>query len=309
MLLTQTSLFLPVKDSKDCFFQVCGPPITDLQPRSHYLRSCTKRSQQDATEGPQKKRLKSGHKNYNDIIFRRSRFYHGQPCLSSLGTPLLGLHPRHILNRLPEISQDKSAQVRHLSKYIWPKQFHLSNIWSLPHGYDGGPNRFECREEEISAREACKTPKRLPKQLIERLVDKHHSCNYISLLNRHVPSRMKNRVLSQSERSELLVRSYCRRSRWILTSLNQELVSDTQTQPHRPPSGLSDNAPSTQLREAPSLKASRLRSKTEEQPKPRFAELACLPHEVERFVHACLLETFPIEFWGSEINRTCVFDC
>lgn len=120
---------------------------------------------------------------------------------------MLGLHPEHILNRLPQITQDDQAQIRHLSKYIWPKQFKLDHIWTRPASSASSANSVQstCRELEIETAGPVKTPKRIPTKLVSQLVDRHRQCNFARLLNRHVPSTMKNRVLSQSEKSELLV--------------------------------------------------------------------------------------------------------
>lgn len=214
-LLVDTSLFTALPDSHDCHIQLSGPPLNFVKPHSPYLLGNDARSKRPADHnqelaGPLAKKPKLTANGLNGIVFQRNRFYHSQPILNSHSTPYLGLSPHHILNRLHKTSPDLDAQVRHLSKYIWPKQYGLDNALTMAQGSgtEYGTRNYDDRELQIKTIGPCKTPQRLrgkPLELAATLLDRHRQCNYVRLLNRHVASRMKDRILSQSEKQDLWV--------------------------------------------------------------------------------------------------------
>lgn len=209
MLTSGNAVYSPVASSSDCLFQVSGTPLTDLPAKSIYLDRVTSRGLKrpaPSTSGSaaDEKRLKtsaSASASYNSILFQRSHFYHSQPSAGEYTNA--GMSRTHVLNRLARVAPHEGAQVRHLLKYIWPRLFGLSSP------LDGGSSRaWHDREHEIQALGPCKTPKPLKgdlERLAGQMIHSHRQTDFATLLNRHVRSRMKDRVLSQSEKSELLV--------------------------------------------------------------------------------------------------------
>ncbi|KIK10193.1 hypothetical protein K443DRAFT_81629, partial [Laccaria amethystina LaAM-08-1] len=94
-------------------------------------------------------------------------------------------------------AREQAANVRHLSKYIFPRQYNLSNPFRSSSGRKDA-NKFadySDRESEVKlqkARGPCKTPKRLKDilPLIDRLLWRHGKAAYKPLMERACPSKV-----------------------------------------------------------------------------------------------------------------------
>jgi telomerase reverse transcriptase len=104
----------------------------------------------------------------------------------------------------------QAAAARHLSKYIFPRQYDLPNVFN---GADNGAYVIEDRQREaqikvdigvlfeflftfeMKARGNCKTPKRLKTalELLDQLLWRHSKCGYKPLLQRLCPSKVRPR--------------------------------------------------------------------------------------------------------------------
>ncbi|KIY44167.1 hypothetical protein FISHEDRAFT_52703, partial [Fistulina hepatica ATCC 64428] len=96
----------------------------------------------------------------------------------------------------PDTHQDMEF-VRHLSKYVFPRQYGLespftSNRNPLPDYAD--------REAEIQKLGRCKTPKRLKGvlELLEKMIWRHGKCAYLPLRDKVCPSKVSGPRLVKS---------------------------------------------------------------------------------------------------------------
>ncbi|KAG2047676.1 hypothetical protein BDR06DRAFT_896980, partial [Suillus hirtellus] len=98
----------------------------------------------------------------------------------------------------------QAQKARHLSKYIFPLQYGLSNVFSQPSAAKETykqPN-FADREREIQVRlglsrytdlfGTCKTPKRLKEVLVllDKMIWRHGKCHYKLLRDTVCPSKV-----------------------------------------------------------------------------------------------------------------------
>ncbi|KAG1798207.1 uncharacterized protein HD556DRAFT_1232582, partial [Suillus plorans] len=88
----------------------------------------------------------------------------------------------------------QAQKARHLSKYIFPLQYGLSNVFSQPSAAKETykqPN-FADREREIELFGTCKTPKRLKDVLVllDKMIWRHGKCHYKLLRDTVCPSKV-----------------------------------------------------------------------------------------------------------------------
>ncbi|EIW83940.1 hypothetical protein CONPUDRAFT_51134, partial [Coniophora puteana RWD-64-598 SS2] len=97
--------------------------------------------------------------------------------------------------------REQARQARHLSKYIFPLQYDLKNIFTnVPNPKDvHNLHNFFDRELEIKARALgsqrlgkCKTPRRLREilPLLEKMIWRHGKCAYKPLRDKTCPSKV-----------------------------------------------------------------------------------------------------------------------
>ncbi|KAH7884432.1 hypothetical protein F5I97DRAFT_1811644 [Phlebopus sp. FC_14] len=99
-------------------------------------------------------------------------------------------------------AREQAKHVRHLSKYVFPLQYGLSNVFSYVSGtrdVQRQPDYID-REHEIKARlllhlsvvGRCKTPKRLKDilPLLEKMIWRHGKCGYKPLRDKVCPSKV-----------------------------------------------------------------------------------------------------------------------
>ncbi|PCH42205.1 hypothetical protein WOLCODRAFT_72670, partial [Wolfiporia cocos MD-104 SS10] len=101
----------------------------------------------------------------------------------------------------------QAENVRHLSKYIFPRQYGLSSafIVSKPETQDFKPPNYLNREAEIQEARKCKLPKRLESVLrpLDNLLWRHGKCRYRVLLSIACPSKVS--LLSSDYSRNLIV--------------------------------------------------------------------------------------------------------
>ncbi|KAG8895239.1 hypothetical protein FRC01_012486, partial [Tulasnella sp. 417] len=148
-ILTTCSIFEPV--GTDCHVQLCGTPLTDILQHNIYAHKGVKRDQKsDADDARPEKRRRVGlgsvasqSKLINtpaDVPFARNRIFYSRAQLVNSNKVRLGLPSSHVLNKAqpdriaqdtPDSIQKKlEAAARHLSKYIFPHQYDLKNVFT-----------------------------------------------------------------------------------------------------------------------------------------------------------------------------------
>ncbi|THV07327.1 hypothetical protein K435DRAFT_605904, partial [Dendrothele bispora CBS 962.96] len=173
-------------------------------------------------------------------------------------------------------------EARHLSKYIFPRQYGLQSVFSF-RKYQGKyfslPEFFD-REAEIQGKGASKTPKRLKESipLLEKLLWRHGKCKYKLICDRVCPSKLTGKD-TLTDSSMILE---------LMSENSQPLI--IQTQPPFEEISLDSSGRSI----FPS--SSQIKSK------PRFAEFCCPLNEVYRYVVIVVNAVIPKRFWGSEAN-------
>ncbi|KAF7974772.1 hypothetical protein HWV62_11243 [Athelia sp. TMB] len=237
-----------------------------------------------------------------DIRVIRTRMFYSRPeCAPNLNYVVVGLPPRHILNRLypsylrkPKLNPSQyvdpdpkvqAEQARHLAKYVFPRQYGLSSVFkaSAPQSKFSAVSipDFSDREKEIKALGSCKTPKRLKEtlSLLEKMVWRHSKCAYKALRDKACPSKIKpdgSEVPDSSVILEMMSeRSIYFHTQAALPDLN--ISADTSAWPN------------TQTNKKSKIK-------------PRFAEFTCSHTEVYRYAVLVTDAVIPKAFWGSTRN-------
>ncbi|KAG1877989.1 hypothetical protein DFJ58DRAFT_648689 [Suillus subalutaceus] len=89
--------------------------------------------------------------------------------------------------------RDQARKARHLSKYIFPLQYGLSNVFTsqLQAKEHYKQPDFADRENEIQRLGPCKTPKRLKDVLVllDKMIWRHGKCRYKLLRDKVCPSK------------------------------------------------------------------------------------------------------------------------
>ncbi|GAA5910442.1 telomerase reverse transcriptase [Sporobolomyces salmoneus] len=293
---------------------------------------------------------------HNSIVFSRHRIYHARVSKLKGGKIAYGLSPKHILSQLsesfvlpttvypPTTSSPATSTTtqttnhstshffsaaRHLSKYVFPSQFNLDNVFKRPESTVSGGKGInlwlsvrpdhEDRVVEIKKLGTIPTPKRLRSKvvpLLNKLIVLNQRCNYRKLLELKCPSKdlMSEPPLTQLSRPNATPSFAAPLSSSTATARTNSQQTSISASSNRIP----DSQPSEQAtneghqeevvaeeEEEDSLRPIKPKSGLEK--KPKLAEFACSPYEVESYVQAVVRDVIPRSFWGSERNRKLVF--
>ncbi|KAG2063581.1 hypothetical protein BDR04DRAFT_1037580 [Suillus decipiens] len=92
--------------------------------------------------------------------------------------------------------QDQAKNVRHLSKYIFPLQYGLRNVFTSESQAKGRYKQpdFTDRESETKRFGPCKTPKRVKDvlALLDKMLWRHGKCRYKIVRDSVCPSKASN---------------------------------------------------------------------------------------------------------------------
>ncbi|KAG8870325.1 hypothetical protein FRB97_009861 [Tulasnella sp. 331] len=307
-------IFLPI--GNDCLVQLTGMPASELdiiRNSSRGLGNGRKRAsaQQTESERPNKR---SRHDQLNPqlrkklnvpaaIPLPRNKIFYAKALRSRSGQIQLGLPLYHILYKVePQISTTTEGDVtkarakaeelqksaRHLSKYIFPRQYELVNVFTAerdPKSRYPYPS-YDDREDDILIMGARKTPKRVKPclELLERLIRYHQKTPYATLCRFLCPTKTKTK--DQSARLNPAE---------ILTLIAEEEIShviDTQV------ANISADISHGSLIFPHGASQAQHHVKA----KPKFAEFACNHANVYRYVANITLAVFPRDMWGSAKN-------
>ncbi|GAA6017246.1 hypothetical protein JCM11491_001868 [Sporobolomyces phaffii] len=340
---------LPSNSATLAASQQTQPPISS-NTQSKLERPST--SRKPGTKRGKRKQITHPH---NTIVFSRHRLYHARLSKKD-GKIAYGLSPKHILSRLglmfdlptsallprrgarsvdPQTTSKLYTPARHLSKYVFPKQFRLNNVFK---GDKVNPwirvrPDHENREVEIGKLGKVKTPARLKRQvvpLLNRMIVLHHRCNYRKLLGIKCPSKVIHRHLDDAEKKSLVsdLLSEPPATQLSRTNISKTVAADktsiapssshlaAPTSSHASSNRIPDSQPndtradSTNVDEADDDgefvevedDVTPFRPRTGFDKKPKLAEYACTPYEVESYVQAVVGDVIPRAFWGSDRN-------
>lgn len=136
---------------------------------------------------------------WTDILNRIDPSYHRKPKI----------RPEDYVDPDP---RTQAEHARHLSKYVFPRQYKLSSVFNQPARWKASAPDFSDRESEIQvllsffclmtfkyllsqhlqAKGSCKTPKRLKDilSLLEKMIWRHGKCGYKPLRDKACPSKV-----------------------------------------------------------------------------------------------------------------------
>ncbi|KAL1844292.1 hypothetical protein VTJ49DRAFT_2349 [Mycothermus thermophilus] len=208
-LLVDCAIFRPVKAGRGNLYQLCGIPITELEPLPEVA----------AKGEPTPTATKTAELRPSDISFVRSRMFYARAALNARGLVHFGLRHIHVLNRFPRKSVSDGEHDRstvHIMMYMFPRQFGLHNVFTSSVDRQKTAQKFQdytLREEEIAAKfpapkagdkSAIRIPKRLrgkTMQLIQKLQVLHSRCSYAEMLHHYCPPGVDDtRVIPASSR-------------------------------------------------------------------------------------------------------------
>ncbi|KAN0060374.1 hypothetical protein ACQY0O_007703 [Thecaphora frezii] len=174
-------------------------------------------------------------RSFSQIAFVRSRIFYARPIRSRKGKIELGLPFVHVLTRSasptelskvfcpssnpqrapscysgdPRPDQTFPAKrVRHILKYVFPRQFGLHNVFTTPKDarLTTQPlNDYTNRDAELRSLGRIRTPNRLRpvQKLIAIMVRRHDGLDYKQLLDRCCPSRLPRRRLTTVDKEQI----------------------------------------------------------------------------------------------------------
>ncbi|KAJ5677257.1 uncharacterized protein N7477_002890 [Penicillium maclennaniae] len=211
-LLLDCGIFSPIDARRGIYFQLSGLPLSGLQQigDSHF------KIEADHQAGAEK----DGHvvrgkaRGPNSIILLRRRMLYSRTTGPAKENAPFGLGVTHVFNRCPSL--DSQAHTVHVMKYIFPREFGLSNVFTIS---ADSKNCFDmlsshnCREndiarddekrrqkrcqssgdqlrEELGGNFSERVPKRLrgkALELVRRLRLNHARCSYGELLKYYCP--------------------------------------------------------------------------------------------------------------------------
>ncbi|KAK4054671.1 Telomerase reverse transcriptase [Microbotryomycetes sp. JL221] len=232
----------------------------------------------------------------NEVVFGKHRLFHARASFGHDKKLMYGLGHKNILTRLPSLfnlpktisdcskSTFKQTAARHVSKYIFPRQFGLHNPFTekkVNARFDILPD-YDDRDNDIKSMGTVKTPERLKRvlPLISRLILLHNRCNFRKLLDKLAPSKTKKKEeTSQMHQNFTLELPSQLRTQVLSEDISIEVSNASLIEPHG---------------------AQEAMAKVEA--KPRFEDYVCSMHEVDRFVTTVVQEVIPKDFWGSKSN-------
>ncbi|PIL35516.1 hypothetical protein GSI_02244 [Ganoderma sinense ZZ0214-1] len=272
-LLTETSIFASLPNG--CLCQMVGDPVLHMKPPIP-----APRRNSEEGRGPE------GDIDIPHVAFQRARMFYSRPSfVPHTAKIIIGLPPKHVLNGFHPAWHSNSQSIsgvwvdpdprqqmeraRHLAKYIFPRQYELSNPFSMSSSGRYGSFRmpdYLDREQEIKNKGSCKTPKRLKHVLdiLEKMIWRHYKCKYKMLLD-------------------------------------MELMSETSIQLQTQPS-LADTSVSLDSSGRPIIAHISSQARKHSKYKPRFAEFAAGATEVFRYAVVVTKTVVPKAFWGSDHN-------
>ncbi|KAH9481585.1 Telomerase reverse transcriptase [Psilocybe cubensis] len=212
-LLTETSIYVSLPNG--CLCQLTGEPLINTAPPAYNDESLPKKMTQkrlheNATDTHNErpaKRLKLE----SSVALPNSTKPSGKRPISIPNSRriLVGLPLKHVLNRIspcyivkppnlagqPSVddSRQNAENARRLSKYVFARQYGLSNPFKTSGGSSPFYGDYLDRELEIKSKGSCKTPQRLKGILpvLEKLIRRHSRCGYIPLRDLTCPSKIK----------------------------------------------------------------------------------------------------------------------
>ncbi|KAK0567588.1 hypothetical protein OC844_000171 [Tilletia horrida] len=209
-------------------------------------------------------------------------------------------------------------RVRHVLKYIFPRQHGLHNVFTSVVDRTQTTQAFPdytMRDAEIRARGRAKTPKRLMpiRGMLQTLLRRIDNFDFKRTLNRCCPSRLPRRPMTQSERAEMAadlsevdpaniatqVQRTIEASQGAFAS-SQALLQPPRTQLLPAASQRGQNSQSQATVKA------RLVTERQVKEKPRFYKYAISMGQVSHFVYVVLKSILPRGLLGSQHNMNMV---
>ncbi|KAJ5082191.1 hypothetical protein N7532_011234 [Penicillium argentinense] len=216
-LLLDCGIFVPLDAGKGIYYQLSGLPLSNLEKVPNAGARPT--GQQPVFASRPLKQTNSAFKSRqtrrpNQIIFLRRRVLYCRHNGGAKQKLPFGLGSSHVFNRFSSV--DSTAETVHLMKYIFPRQFGLENVFTIPGDRRDKSNQsqsHEFRENEISRvddqrwqrmmqpkanslsavtrdKVGTKLPKRLRgaiMTLVQRMRVRHSRCSYGALLQHYCP--------------------------------------------------------------------------------------------------------------------------
>ena len=239
-MLLQCGLYQPV-DSSSNLIQLSGVPLCDLKPSCTVLPAqqhvCRQKGRHNSLE--QASKVSNSKRGLSEIQFVRHRMLYAKPALSAKGNVHFGLKHVHALNRYNNV--DKDEETVHVTKYMFPRQFGLHNVFTSdiePKDTAQPFKDYTLRDNEIArskylwqrkqsaADDKCrKSEPPLPKRLrgraihlVTRLRKRHKACSYASLLDHYCPSSLGKNACPKGSiehaSSVAQVSAFCRNVIW-----------------------------------------------------------------------------------------------
>jgi telomerase reverse transcriptase len=175
-------------------------PLSSLAMNTKFAKESPQVTEAIALRGPQWPQLDKTNpepRRPSEIRFVRHRMFYAKAAHNGKHNTRLGLRHIHVLNRYADTTSVEQSV--HITKYIFPRQFGLHNVFTSVVDTRETSQAFKdytLREQEITTadtrakRNAKWLPKRLrsgPAMMIEGLRKRHARLSYVELLRKYCP--------------------------------------------------------------------------------------------------------------------------
>ncbi|GAB7337712.1 hypothetical protein MBLNU457_g2995t1 [Dothideomycetes sp. NU457] len=194
-LFQECGIYVPLSATNGSLNQVSGKPLCDLSPLQPGPSRIGSPSLQEPAVNRSPSPVSRKPTTWNDIRFVRHRILYGRPAYTATGRVSFGHRPIHVMNRQPD---DDTESVRHLLKYVFPRQHGLHNVFTSQVDRKDSAHQYldyTLREKEIKRQDLREKKVSVPKRLrgsgqalFSAVLKRHAKCSYGRLLNHYCPA-------------------------------------------------------------------------------------------------------------------------
>ncbi|KAF2630853.1 hypothetical protein BU25DRAFT_249279 [Macroventuria anomochaeta] len=205
-LLMDCAIFRPVDDKFANYYQMSGPPVSDMEPDQ-----LLKEAPVDSVPGKPASRpllsLTGGDRTPCKIAFVRSRMFYAKAALNAKGGIRFGMRHIHVLNRFSR--RDDKQQTVQIIRYMFPRQYGLHNVFT---------SKIDPRETAMPLKDYTLREKEIHQSMCRALGDKVNDADELVKWKLRVPKRLRGhlvflvdklRILNQQCSYTEMLRHYC----------------------------------------------------------------------------------------------------
>ncbi|KAF9692635.1 hypothetical protein EKO04_009418 [Ascochyta lentis] len=290
-MLMDSAIFRPVEGKFANYYQLSGPPISDLKPCAP-LKEPASDLLPMKSGSRQPPKLAGEHRTLCKIAFVRSRMLYAKAALNGKGGIRFGMRHIHVLNRFPR--RHDRQQAIHIMRYMFPRQFGLHNVFT---------SKVDTRETAMPFKDYTLREKEIHQRMCRDLGNKIHKADEITKWKLRVPKRLRGDLILMTEKLRIL-HQRCSYTEMLRHYCPTEAVS-LSSYPAWSKSRLYQKPATTNSTDVASQKKNDTAAQSDEQSTEEacFTDMACPTSHVSAFCRAVVSKVIPRRFWGDDENK------